>query len=515
MSAAPGTRDSERKQTARNLVANLLVFGVQTLVAVLFTPYLIRYLGVAVFGLIPLANSLASYASVFTLSIQGSVGRYLTIAVRQGDRRGAESVFNTAFWLMLGVVVALLPIFLAVSYFAPLLFNVPPGLDNVARWFFVIAFAAYLVDVLRGVFMTAGVSANRLDLQNIAPFAEIVIRPILTIALFGIGLTSVVIVSAGWFLGAVVALVISVVVWRRLAPGIQIRVGAFSLAKLREMVPTGGWMMVSQAGTLMLTAVDVVIANRMLGAAVAGAYGAVLVWSAFLRGVATAASGVVTPVALRAHAEGDEARLTELMRSSVRLMGLAVGLPVFLVGGLSVDLLLLWLGPAFVAMAPVLAVLVGHLVVNLAVLPLFSLQLTKNAVRVPGLVTLACGVVNVILAIALANTFPAGLGIAMAGALVLTAKNAIFTPLYAARVQGVGPMTYVRELPVPVVLTAAFWGAARAASLQGWSSSALGFIAVSTILALAYIGVAWRTLGGSERRFLAELLPLNRRGVMG
>jgi len=323
------------------------------------------------------------------------------------------------------------------------------------------------------------------------------------------------VVSVGWLLGAVVALAISVVVWRWLAPGIRIRLAAFSRSKLRDMVPTGGWMMVSQAGTLMLTAVDVVIANRLLGPAVAGAYGAVLVWGAFLRGVATAASGVVTPVALKAHAEGDEARITELMRGSVRLMGLAVGLPVFLVGGLAADLLRIWLGPAFVPMAPVLAVLVGHLVVNLAVLPLFSLQLTKNAVKIPGLVTLACGVVNVFLAVALATAFPNGLGIAMAGALVLTAKNAIFTPLYAARVQGVGPMTYVRELPMPVLLTAAFWALAHFASLQGWSRSIAGFMAVSIALSLMYVAVAWRTLGSSERRFLAELLPWGRQAATG
>jgi membrane protein EpsK len=483
------------------------VFGTQSAVAVIFTPYLIGWLGIGVFGLIPLANALASYASVFTVSIQGSVGRFLTIAVRRGDEREAEEVFNTAFWVTLALVVVLIPILGTLSYFGPALFHVPKGMDDAVRWFFAVSFAAYLVDVLRGIFMTAGVSANRLDLQNIAPLAEIVIRPALTVLMFLTGTVSVVVVAWGWFVGAVCALSIGIIVWRRLAPGMAIRVSAFSRSGLVRMWGTSAWMMVSQAGTLLFLAVDMVIANVVLGAEVAGAYGAVLVWSTFLRGTATAASSVVTPVALAAHAVGDEKHMTQLMRGSVRLMGLAVGLPVFLVAGLSRDILLLWLGPQFVRMAPVLIVLVGHLVVNLSVLPLFGLQLAKNTVKVPGIVTLAAGITNVSLALWLAGRLPDGLGIAMAGAIVLTLKNALFTPFYAARVQGVPLLTYFRELPVPLMLTAAFGSLAYGASVMGASSTILGVLLVSLGLGVSYALVGWRVLGAQERRFVTEVLP--------
>lgn len=496
-----------RRQAARNLIANVGVFGTQTLVAVLFTPYLIDRLGVAVFGLIPLANTLASYASVITLSLQGSVGRFLAIAVRRDDPRASEEVFNTALWLTVAIAIVLLPVFTLLAYVAPAIFNIPPEATGVARAFFAVSFTAYLFDVVRGVFMTAGVSANRLDLQNIAPLIEVLLRPAITVVAFSLGFVSLLVVATGWLVGALAALGIAVIVWRRLVPDMRLSIAAFSANRLGRIWGTGAWMMVSQVGTLLFLAVDLVIANLVLGAEIAGAYGAVLVWAVFLRGAATAASGVVTPVALAAHAAGDEVRLTELMRSAVRLMGIAVGLPVFLVGGFASNIMVHWLGPGYERMGPVVAVLVFHLSVNLSVLPLFGLQLTKNAVRVPGLVTLGAGLVNVALAVALAERFPNGAGIALAGALVLTAKNAFFTPIYAARTQGINWTTYLRELPVPILMVLGFGFCAFLASGSGLTSSLVGLILTASALALVYALVAWRLLGAREQGFLMTLIP--------
>lgn len=495
-------------QASRNFMANVGVFGAQTAVALLFTPYLMAQLGVPAYGLIPLANTLASYGGILALSLQGSVGRMLTLAVRRRETARAQEIFNTAWWLLV-VVTCLLGVLLStVALWATSVFAIPDEVRGVATAFFFVSFGAYLIDVLRSVFMTAGITTNRLDVMNLGPLAEVAIRPVITVAAFSLGVVSVVVVSWGWLIGAVAALVISFLLSRRLAPDLSIRRPRLAADVMRELWGTSSWMMVSQAGTMLFLGIDMLVANRMLGATVAGAYGAVLVWSTFLRGIASAGAAVVTPLALGAEASSDDERMTELMCSAIRLLGMGIGLPVFVVAGFSADLLRLWAGDSLVDMSWVLTALVGHLALNLSVLPLFSLQLAKNRVRLPGIVTLVTGFVNVALAVALAPRLANGVGIALAGALVLTMKNALFTPLYAAHIQGVPKSTYFRELGRIVGLVSVFTGASIMIARAGWSASPLLLVIWIAVGTVAYGGAAWAMLGARERALLRNIVGL-------
>jgi membrane protein EpsK len=111
------------------------------------------------------------------------------------------------------------------------------------------------------------------------------------------------------------------------------------------------------------------------------------------------------------------------------------------------------------------------------------------------------GVGNLGLAVMLAG--PAGwgmYGVAAAGAVMLTAKNLFFTPLYGAHILGLGYQTFYREiLPVigtTVSLTAAGWWLAQNLHLHTW----LGLGLTGTGLAGIFIVGAYRFLLTSEER---------------
>jgi membrane protein EpsK len=85
------------------------------------------------------------------------------------------------------------------------------------------------------------------------------------------------------------------------------------------------------------------------------------------------------------------------------------------------------------------------LAINLSVIPLFSINTAYNKVKIPGLVSLVLGVANLLLAILLAKTFQLELyGIALAGAIILSAKNLVFTPLYAAHILSMKKITFYK-----------------------------------------------------------------------
>jgi hypothetical protein len=133
-----------------------------------------------------------------------------------------------------------------------------------------------------------------------------------------------------------------------------------------------------------------------------------------------------------------------------------------------------------------------HLPINLSVLPLFIINIASNKVKTPGWVTLIMGICNAFLAVVLPLACGWGIyGVAAAGAIVLTLKNAFFIPWYATRVLGVRVTTFNAAM-LPGVIGADFtailaYSISRAFVIAGWWS----LILASVLVALAYFLACW------------------------
>jgi membrane protein EpsK len=66
-------------QFPRNLAANIAYFLVNIVIGVLLVPYFIDTLGVAAYGLIPLATSITGYVAIVVQSLNTAVFRFLTV----------------------------------------------------------------------------------------------------------------------------------------------------------------------------------------------------------------------------------------------------------------------------------------------------------------------------------------------------------------------------------------------------------------------------------------------------
>jgi membrane protein EpsK len=228
---------------------------------------------------------------------------------------------------------------------------------------------------------------------------------------------------------------------------LTLNLGLFDTSLLKEMLGFSGWVLVNQIGSLLFLNIDLIAANLIFGAKVAGQYGTVLIFPTALRSLVGTVNAVLIPIVFAQYAQNDLARLVRLVRLSVKFIGLALALPIGLLCGLGKPLLAIWLGPDFTDLSWLVVVLVGHLCINVAVVPLFSIQVATNNVRLPGILTLVTGALNVILAVLLPLWSGWGyISIAVAGAVVLTLKNAIFTPLYNARILKVPWWTFLSSL---------------------------------------------------------------------
>ena len=144
------------------------------------------------------------------------------------------------------------------------------------------------------------------------------------------------------------------------------------------------------------------------------------------------ASRVIGPMIFIYYALKKTDALIEITQSAVKFMGLALALPVGLICGFAPQLLTFWVGPSFTQLAPLMVLLTFPLAVNLSVIPLFSINVAHNRVKIPGIVTIILGTVNLILAITIPLVTGWGYyGVALAGVLTMTVRHVLFVPWYA------------------------------------------------------------------------------------
>ena len=499
-----------KKQIFANLGSSIALFALNVIVGIWMVPYLIRHVGIGGYGMIPLATSLTGYMTLMTFSINGAVSRYLTIDLQHGDVVAANRTFNTALFGLFGVVLLLIPLMSVVSFFSSVLFDVPLGREREASLLFAGVMISFLIATLGANFGVSSFALNRLDLRNLIEFCNILARVLVTVGLFYFlspGLGSV---GAGYAAGAALSFLAGVLVWKKLTPQLEISFRHFDRLQLSSLTSMGGWLIVNQVGSLLFLNIDLILVNRLFGAVLGGEYSSILQWSTLFRSMAGTMAGVLTPLVMIHFANNRLEDVIEVSRRGVRFMGLGLALPLGLICGLSKPLLTLWLGADFARLAPLVWLQLGHLIINLSVLPLFAINTTLNKVRVPGLVSLYSGVGNLILALVFPLLLGWGMyGVAAAGAIMLTAKNALFTPWYCAKILKIPGNSFLGSVCYGIALFLFSSGTSYIASqflnLGTWTM----FVSFCCVFGFLYLALTWIcVLTASERSMFLRSVPL-------
>jgi len=505
----PDTNQRFAAQLPKNLGANIAYFLVNIIIGLLLVPYFISTLGVAAYGLIPLATSITGYVAIAVQSLNTAVTRFLTVDLQREDYVAANKTFNTALFGLSAIILLMVPIVFVVAWFIPSIFNVPAGQESGAVFLFLGVCFAFLIRSWSGNFTVQLFAYNRLDLQNLVNTINIFTQVGLIILLFSLFGPNLTFVGGAYLAAAVVASVVSIVYARRVCPYLRLSIHSFDRGRVRNLCGMGWWVIVNQIGALLFLQIDLIVVNLFFGATSAGEYAIALQWVVLLRAISGVLSSVLTPVVLTYYARDQIDTLIKVTTSAVKLMGLAMALPIGLICGFAPQILTVWLGEEFAFLGPLMTLLTVHLTVNLAVLPLFSINVAYNQVRLPGIVTFFMGIGNFVLAIALVLFTGLGyFGVALASAIMLTLKNALFTPWYATRILNVGIHTFIRSM-LPGIIATAFIGILTTLISIVFSLAALISLVITGIcITLVYIAVLWKFgLNGFERGLFRSYLP--------
>lgn len=426
------------KQLPKNLIANISYFILNIFIGLFLVPFFIKTLGVVSYGVIPLATSVTSYVSLVTQSLNASVSRYLTIDLQKQDFKKANIIFNTAIFGTLVITLLTIPIIVIVAYYSPFYFDIPTTQKQDVFILFLGVMGSFLVRTWGSNFGVSLFAFNRLDLQNIINAFNIILQTALIIVLFTLYPPKLSYIGYSYLISAVATLFVTIIFSKKVNPYLKVNIHNFRISQVKDLGVTGGWIIIDQIGTLLLFQMDLILVNKLFGTAAGGEYSIALMWSTLITSFASMFASVLTPVILTYYAKEKFEELVTVSKSAVKIMGLSMALPIGLICGFSPIIISWWVGPNYARVSPLMWILLGHLAINMSVLPLFPINVSYNKLRIPAIATIFSGIANLLLALTLSTTTGLGYyGVAIAGAIVLTARHTFFVPMYATKVLGI------------------------------------------------------------------------------
>jgi O-antigen/teichoic acid export membrane protein len=330
----------------RNVASNWVGFALNAAVTLALTPYILRELGTARYGIWILTSSLIGYYGLLDLGFRAGVTQYLTRYLAVGDYVKASECISSAVAVLGSLGCGMFLLSLGAAYLAPRVFDLPPGMEREAFWCILVVGCSSAIQFGLQPFTSVFTATQRFDLASLIGVAtRLMTAGAIVFSLrSGWGLIGV---SASTCLVSAVDYVVRWRVARRLAPELEVAPRHSSWKRVREIGAFGAWnFLVSMNGFVYQHVPNLIIGSTMPIAAV-GHYALATGLTRQLNSVLSPVPQVLYPAATELHVRGDHSGLERLYHDGSRLMLLVlttVALPAFFWAG---DFYRLWIGDRY------------------------------------------------------------------------------------------------------------------------------------------------------------------------
>ncbi len=426
---------SSSSQTLKNLLFNITSFGVNFIISFLLTPYLIRTVGKEAYGFIPLVNSIIGYSSILTTAIGSMAGRFITMRIYKQDIDGANKYFNSV-WVantLLSILFTITAIIFIV--YIDSFITVPTNLITEVRYLFGFGSASLIIGLLTGILGIGTFVKNRVDMTASRSIIAECSRVVVILALFYFLKPSIVYLSVGAFISAILFLFFNLSFKKQLLPELTFAPQRyFSLTHLKEVFFSGIWNSVNQLSSILLQQVDLLITNIFIGVSVMGSYSIAKTAPLFIYSALAMLSGTFFPQFNILLAQGKTAELIYEIKKSMKIVGLLIGIPIGFLLVYSKDFYMLWVpseDAVFLSWLTVVTIL--PMIIGGSVNPIFGVFPATNKLKIPSIVLLVAGILNTLVIFVLLATTNLGVwAIAITGAIQGGLRNMFFSTIYGA-----------------------------------------------------------------------------------
>lgn len=394
------------KQANKNFLTNIIHLIVNIAVGVLYTPYLVKSVGVVAYGIVPLALVINQYINVISLSLVNALTRFYSIEYRNGNLERASKYFSTS--IVVGVVfsVILYPILHIGIGYVDHYFNIPVELLFDAKLLFRFTVASFFLSIISNCINTTLFADNLLDYVNYLKITRQAFKFILNIGFFVLLQTNILYIGLANLVTEFVVLLLSIYFYRHTKPmGIHFCDSLYSKTYLVTMLGMVVWVLLQRFSDTFLYKIDSILMNVYFGIKMTGIIGAVSEFGTYVTSVTTILSSLFAPLLLIRYSKKQWADYKQMTVDGAYIVGLFSGLLCALLCGSAPTLLELWLGHDFASYGLWMTIKLIVIPYTTAGAMFANGYLYANYNKRPAIVSLILAVLNVFVNICLLHVF--------------------------------------------------------------------------------------------------------------
>src|SRR5436309_981932 len=159
-------RKWEKIQIVRNVSSSWFALGIDVIVGILLSPFILHRLGDVAYGIWVLIFSITGYYGLFDLGIRSSIVRYASKFAATDSKEELAKLINTSLFTYGGVGALSLLITIVLFVYVDNIFKVPAELHAAARWLLLMVGASVAFGFPLGVFGGFLDGLQRFDVNN-------------------------------------------------------------------------------------------------------------------------------------------------------------------------------------------------------------------------------------------------------------------------------------------------------------------------------------------------------------
>lgn len=416
-----------------NIVWSVIAVGVNYFMNFLITPYVTNNIGVEAYGFVALATTFTNYVDIISIGLNAFAGRFISVAYHKNDKDRANMFYSSV--IVADVILALLvlaPCTVIILRLEKFL-QIPQLLTKDVKLLFAAVLIKYLLTVLRTAFNTATFISNRLDIYEKHHSFSYVLQAVLLLGMCVLLPPHVWYVGLAGIAAALYLLIVNLRLTKKLTPDLRFHRELCSIKAVRELVSAGLWNSLNNLGNVLNSGLDLLITNVMIDAVVLGEVSIAKNLGTICYTLVMRVSDSFRPKQLKLYAENRIEDQVALFKQTMKITGMLCSLIICVFYICGQDFLRLWIpgqNISFIFQITMI-VLLSDIAIGV-VNPLYYVFTLTKKLKVPCVITIAMGVLNVASMYLLIKYTSFGAYAVVLTTLVLNFFHFVDTPLYSA-----------------------------------------------------------------------------------
>src|SRR5208337_110159 len=255
-------RKLEKRHILKNVGSSWSALGLNVMVGIFLSPFILHHLGDAAFGIWVLIFSVTGYYGLFDLGIRSSIIRYVSKYTATDDREKLTQFVNTALFTYTGIGVVSMVLTALLSSSVEHVFKIPPGMHAQARLLLLMVGASVSLGFPLGVFGGMLEGLNRFYILNWTSIGATLARTALIVYFLnrGYGLLTVALLTIVF---PIISSVLRGIIVFRLCP-VPLGLKHVDRASFRHMANYGGATFVVLVASRLRFRTDALVLGTMM-----------------------------------------------------------------------------------------------------------------------------------------------------------------------------------------------------------------------------------------------------------